>query len=128
MVAIDGRTLRRSFDRAAVRSPLHVVTAFAAEERVVIGEVATATKESKITAARQLLGLLGLDNPQVSGDAPHCQGETGLLIQEKGDDWPFTLKDQRPGQRAEVDAWLADPRNRPIGEHATVDARTARRF
>jgi predicted transposase YbfD/YdcC len=122
VVAIDGKTLRRSFDRAALRSPLHVVTAFAAEARVVIGQVAAGTKESEITAARQLLGLLDLEGALVTGDALHCQGETARLIRDKGGDWLFTLKDNRPSQRAEVDAWFADPFNQPTGEHTTTDA------
>jgi predicted transposase YbfD/YdcC len=126
VVAIDGKTLRRSFDRAAARSPLHVVTAFAAEARVVIGQVAAGTKESEIIAARQLLGLLDLKGVLVTGDALHCQGETARLIEEKGGAWLFTLKDNRPSQRAEVDAWFADPLNRPASEHTTTDAEHGR--
>ena len=126
VVAIDGKTLRRSFDKAAARSPLHVVTAFAAEARVVIGQVAAGTKESEIIAARQLLGLLDLKGVLVTGDALHCQGETARLIQQKGGTWLFTLKDNRPSQRAEVEAWFADPLNRPAGEHTTTDAEHGR--
>jgi len=100
VIAIDGKTLRRSFDRAAARSPLHVVTAFAAEARVVIGQVAAGTKESEITAARQLLGLLDLKGVLVTGDALHCQGETARLIEEKGGAWLFTLKDLQGGRPA----------------------------
>ncbi|MCK8788047.1 ISAs1 family transposase [Roseomonas sp. NAR14] len=122
VLAIDGKTLRRSFDRAARRSALHVVTAFAAEARVVVGQVAAGTRESEITAARQLLGLLDLDGVLVTGDALHCQGGTARLIREKGGDWLFALKDNRPSQRAEVAAWFADPLNRPDGEHVTFDA------
>ena len=58
----------------------------------------------------------------VTGDALHCQGETARLIEEKGGAWLFTLKDNRPSQRAEVDAWFADPLNRPGSEHTTTDA------
>lgn len=121
-MAIDGTTLRRSFDRAALRSPLHVVTAFAAEARVVPGQIAAGTKESEITAARHLLGLRDLEDVLVTGDALHCRGETARLIRDKGGDWPFTLKDNRPSQRAEVDAWFAAPLKRPAGEHTTTDA------
>lgn len=121
VLAIDGKTLRRSFDRAAARSPLHVVTAFATEARVVVAQVAAGTKESEITAARQLLGLLDLNGVLVTGDAMHCQGETARLITDKGGDWLFTLKDNRPRQRAEVDAWFADPLNSAASEHTTTD-------
>ena len=122
VIAIDGKTMRRSFDRAAKRSALHVVTAFAADARIVVGQVAAGDKESEIIAARTLLGLLDLDRALVTGDALHCQGETAQLIKHRGGDWLFTLKDNRPAQRAEVAAWFADPLSRPEPEHLTTDA------
>ncbi len=91
VVAIDGKTMRRSFDRAAGKSALHVVTAFAADTRMTIGQVAAGDKESEITAARALLGLLDLNGALVTGEALHCQGETARLIRDRGADWRFTL-------------------------------------
>ena len=122
VVAIDGKTMRRSFDRAAKRSALHVVTAFAADTRMVIGQVAAGDKESEITAARTLLGLLDLTSTLVTGDALHCQGGTAQLIRERGGDWLFTLKANRPAQHKEVAAWFADPNVRPEPGHTTTDA------
>jgi predicted transposase YbfD/YdcC len=122
VIAIDGKTLRRSFDRAAGRSALHVVTAFAAEARMVMGQLGASDKQSEIVAARSLLGLLDLTGALVTGDALHCQGETARLIQERGGDWLFTLKQNRPVQHAEVAAWFADPLNRSEPEHVTTDA------
>lgn len=126
VIAIDGKTLRRSFDRAAGRSPLHVVTAFATDARLVIGQVAAGDKESEIIAARGLLGLLDLQGALVTGDALHCQGETARLIQERGGAWLFALKDNRPAQRAEVAAFFADPLTQPHSEHLTTDAEHGR--
>ncbi len=122
MIAIDGKTMRRSFDQAAGRSALHVVTAFATDTRIAIGQVVAGDKESEIMAARTLLGLLDLKGVLVTGDALHCQSDTARLIQERGGDWLFTLKDNRPALRAEVAAWFADPLNRPASEHQTTDA------
>lgn len=126
VIAIDGKTMRRSFDRAAGRSPLHVVTAFAADARMVIGQVAAGDKESEITAARTLLGLIDVTGALVTGDALHCQGETARLIKDRGGDWLFTLKANRPSQHAEVRAWFADPASRPDSEHTTIDADNGR--
>jgi predicted transposase YbfD/YdcC len=126
VVAIDGKTLRRSFDRAAGRSALHVVTAFAAGARMTIGHVAAGDKESEITAARTLLGLLDLNGVLVTGDALHCQGETARLIEQRGGKWLFTLKANRPVQHAEVGTWFADPQNKPDSEHSTTDADNGR--
>ena len=126
VIAIDGKTMRRSFDRAARQSPLHGVTAFATEARVVVGQVAAGDKESEILPARTLLGLLDLRGSLVTGDALHCQAETARLIQQRGGDWLFTLKDNRPGLRAEVAAWFADPLSRPELEHRITDAEHGR--
>lgn len=121
VLAIDGKTLRRSFDRAAGRSALHVVTAFAAGARLVVGQVAAGDKESEIMAARTLLGLIDLKGMLVTGDALHCQGETARLVRERGGDWLFALKANRPVQYGEAEAFFADPANRTDGEHTTRD-------
>jgi hypothetical protein len=74
MIAIDGETMRRSLDRAAGRSAPHVVTAFAAGARMVIGQVAAGDKESEITAARTPLGLLDLKGALVTGECAALPG------------------------------------------------------
>src|SRR6185437_14871919 len=56
----------------------------------------------------------------------HCQGETARLIKDRGGDWLFTLKANRPAQHAEVRAWFADPANLADGEHTTTDADNGR--
>ena len=126
VLAIDGKTLRRSFDRAAGRSPLHVVTAFGVtafgtEARLAIGQRAVAAGENEITAARALLATLTLEGMLVTGDAIHCQAETAALITARGGDWMFALKANRPAMRAEVAAFFDDPAN-PREAHETTDA------
>ena len=78
VVAIDGKALRRSFDRAARDNPPAVVTAFAAASRLVIGQESflAADGDSEILAARALLSCLDLDGRPVTADALHCQTET----------------------------------------------------
>jgi predicted transposase YbfD/YdcC len=111
VVAIDGKTLRRSFDRAAGRSALHVVTAFGTDARMAIAQRAVAEGENEITAARALLSMLTLDGALVTGDAIHCQAETATLIAARGGDWMFTLKANRPAMLREVATWFDDPAN-----------------
>ena len=125
VVAIDGKTLRRSFDRAAGASALHVVTAFACDARLVLGQVAVPPGGNEITAARALLGLLDLTGMLVTGDAIHCQAETAALVQERGGAWLFALKANRPLVLAEVERFFADPAN-PVGRHITTDAEHGR--
>ena len=109
VLAIAGKTLRRSFDRAAGRSPLHVVTAFGTGARVAIGQKAVAEGENEILAARALLATLALDGLLVTGDAMHAQTETAAQVLAQGGDCLFALKDNRPALRAEVAAFFADP-------------------
>ena len=94
VVAIDGKTLRRSFDRAARDNPLAVVTAFASASRLVIGQESfrAADGDSEILAARALLSCLDLDGQLVTADAIHCQTETARLIRARGGDYPLAVK------------------------------------
>jgi predicted transposase YbfD/YdcC len=121
VLAIDGKTLRRSFDRAAGRSPLHVVTAFGSGARVAIGQAAVADGGNETLAARSLLATLALDGILVTGDAMHTQTETAALIRQKGGDYLFALKANRPAMLAEVEAFFADP-PRALPEAVTTDA------
>ncbi|MBK8209252.1 MAG: ISAs1 family transposase [Rhodospirillales bacterium] len=109
VLAIGGKTLRRSFDRAAARSPLHVVTAFGADARLSVGQRAVAPGENEITAARALLAMLTLDGALVTGDAIHAQAETAHLVLDRGGDYLFALKANRPAMLREVAAFFADP-------------------
>ena len=122
VLAIDGKTLRRSFDRAAGASPLHVVTAFACDRRLVLGQAAVATGANEITAARELLGMLDLTGMLVTGDAVHCQADTATLVQERGGDWLFALKANRPAMLADVERFFADPPSGATAEMTTTDA------
>ena len=111
VVAIDGKTLRRSFDTAAGRSPLAVVSAFASSTRTVIGQESYRCGEgdSEIVAARALLECLDLTGQLVTADALHCQNETAQLILDKGGDYLLRLKGNRPALHEAVTAYFAVP-------------------
>jgi predicted transposase YbfD/YdcC len=125
VVAIDGKTLRRSFDSAAGRSPLAVVTAFRSATSMVIGQEAfrAAEGDSEIVAARALLRCLDLTGQLVTADALHCQNETARAILDQGGDYLFRLKSNRPALHAMVREAFADPALvAPLPHAATVDA------
>ena len=111
VVAIDGKTLRRSFDAAAGRSPLAVVTAFASATQTVIGQESFRAQEgdSEILAARALLECLDLTGQLVTADALHCQNETARLILGKGGDYLLRLKGNRPALHEMVADYFAHP-------------------
>lgn len=111
VIAIDGKTLRRSFDDAGRSNPLAVVTAFASATRLVVGQHSyrVAEGESEILAARALLECLDLQGHLVTADAIHCQVETACLIQERGGDYLLRLKGNHPALLAMVEEYFADP-------------------
>ena len=126
VVAIDGKTLRRSFDRVAGQSALHVVTAFAADARLVIGRKAVPAGGNEITAARALLELLDLKGTLVTADAIHCQRETAALVLARGGDYLFALKANRPAMLSELEAFFADPQAEGVHRCETTDANHGR--
>jgi predicted transposase YbfD/YdcC len=96
LVAIDGKTLRGSFDTAAGRSPLHLVSAWATEARLVLGQVAVGDKSNEITAIPALLELLDLTGSIVTIDAMGCQKEIAAAIRDQGADYVLAVKDNQP--------------------------------
>ena len=73
VVAIDGKTLRRPFDRAAGQSPLHMLHAWSADQRLLLGQLVVDGKSNEITAVPKLLDLLSLKGCIVTADALNCQ-------------------------------------------------------
>ena len=121
VLAIDGKTLRRSFDRAAGRSALHVVTAFGTGARVAIAQRAVPEGGNETLAARALLETLALDGLLVSGDAMHAHEGTARVILDRGGDYLLALKANRPAMLREVEAFFADPPE-PLDTFETTDA------
>jgi predicted transposase YbfD/YdcC len=101
-VAIDGKTLRRSFDKAAEVTPLHLVEAWRTDTSLVLGQVATEAKSNEITAIPQLLELLDLQHTVFTIDAAGCQKEIAAQIIAGGGDYILALKDNHPHLREDV--------------------------
>jgi predicted transposase YbfD/YdcC len=115
------KTLRRSFDRAAGRSALHVVTAFGSGARVAIAQRAVAEGGNETLAARAMPETLALDGVLVTGDAMHAQADTAEVILGRGGDYLFALKANRPAVLREVEAFFAEPPE-PLAVFETTDA------
>jgi predicted transposase YbfD/YdcC len=96
VVAVDGKTLRRSHDRRSGKEALHLVSAWATESGLVVGQVATDTKSNEITAIPALLRLLALEGATVTIDAMGCQTAIARQIVEQGADYVLALKDNQP--------------------------------
>jgi predicted transposase YbfD/YdcC len=95
-VAIDGKTQRGSARRNVGRSPLHMVSAWAVENHVTLGQVATDAKSNEITAIPELLKLLDLDGAVVTIDAMGCQKEIAAGIVREGGEYVLAVKENQP--------------------------------
>jgi hypothetical protein len=103
------RTLRRSFDRASGKSPLHLVSAWASDARLVLGQVATDEKSNEITAVPKLLQMLSLKGAIVTADALNCQRAIATQVVAQRGDCVLALKGNQGMLHADVRLYLDDP-------------------
>jgi predicted transposase YbfD/YdcC len=106
-VAIDGKALRRSFDRKRGRSPLHPVSAYATERGLVLAQRAAEARGGELAVLPKLLDGLDLRGCLVSLDALACRPGIAGQIVSRGGDYLITLKGNRRKAHAEVRAWFA---------------------
>jgi len=130
-IAIDGKTLRGSYDTKAGQNPLHLVSAWACEARLTLGQIATEEKSNEITAIPLLLELLDLKGATVTIDAMGCQKEIAEKIIEKDGDYLLALKDNHPNLcQAVVEEFStaieADTRPRAMRRQITVETNRGR--
>lgn len=95
IIAVDGKTAKHSFDRATGKSPIHMVSAFAAERRLVLGQRKTHDKSNEITTIPELLRMLRIEGCIVTIDAMGCQREIAEQIGAQGADFVLALKDNQ---------------------------------
>jgi len=108
VIAIDGKTLRRSHDRAKGLAALHLVSAWASANRVVLGQVATEAKSNEITAIPALLELLTLTGCIVTIDAMGCQTKIAEQIIAQDGDYVLALKGNQETLATEVEEAFID--------------------
>jgi hypothetical protein len=108
VVAIDGKTMRRSFDRQKGRAPLHLISAWACEQRLVLGQLRVAGKPNEIPALPQLLAVLALDGCIVTADAMHCQ------TRPPPPSWRGAVMEPALGP-AQPDPWVLALKGQPAG-------------
>jgi predicted transposase YbfD/YdcC len=106
-IAIDGKTVRGSFDRKHGRSPLHLVSAYATEHGLVLAQRAAEEKKGELTVLPELLDGLDLRGCLVSLDALACRPEIATRIVGRGGDYLITLKGNQKKVHAEVRDWFA---------------------
>lgn len=126
LVAIDGKTIRRSFNKALGKKAMHIVSAWAEQNRIALGQVATEEKSNEITAIPKLLEMLDLRDATVTVDAMGCQRAIAEKVIERGGDYIMGLKGNQGTAHKEVeqfftDACTTDFRDIEHTRHETVD-------
>jgi predicted transposase YbfD/YdcC len=130
LVAIDGKTSRRTHARGKGREPLHLVSAWASRQRLVLGQEAVSGKSNEITAIPLLLERLALNGALVTIDAIGTQSSIAETILERCGNYLLALKANRPATYKDVEAFFADPPPGTLdtctttdGEHGRVEVR-----
>lgn len=109
VIAIDGKTSRRSHDRKKGRKPLHMVSAWASSQRIVLGQQATEEKSNEITAIPMRLKSLDLKGALVTIAAMGTQTRTAKTIRDGGGNYVLSLKENWPATFAEVSLLVDQP-------------------
>ena len=127
VVAIDGKTSRRSGDKKGSKQPIHMVSAFAARQRLVMGQVAVAEKSNEIVAIPALLDMMAIEGAVVTIDAMGCQRNIAKKIIAKKADYIIALKGNQGTLHDDVKVFVAeqkanDFKDTVISQHETVDA------
>jgi predicted transposase YbfD/YdcC len=127
VIAIDGKTSRRSADKSKGKAAIHIVSAFAARQRLVLGQVKVADKSNEIIAIPALLDMLAIEGAVVTIDAMGCQRDIAQKVIDKKADYILALKGNQGTLREDVELFAAEQKangfkDTKISQHKTVDA------
>ena len=119
LVAIDGKTIRRSYDKKAGKSAIHIVSAYAEKNRICLGQIQTSEKSNEITAIPELIDLLYLKDAVVSIDAMGCQKQIADVIRSKKADYLLAVKNNQKSLYEEIENLFLI--TKPTSEHVCCD-------
>jgi len=124
LIAIDGKTLRGSYDRRDGKAAIHMVSAWASENKLSLGQVVVDEKSNEITAIPELLRLLDVSGALVTIDAMGCQKEIADLIREGKGDYVLAVKQNQPTLYEQVEEAVGaglEQDASDLDEHQTVE-------
>ena len=126
VIAIDGKTVRRSYQKKGAEAPIHVVSAFAARQRMVLGQTKVGDKSNEIVAIPALLALLDIEGAVVTIDAMGCQRDIAQTILDKKADYILALKGNQGTLRDDVELFAREQKavafkNTAVSQDTTVD-------
>ena len=123
VVAIDGKTVRRSGGKAG-KGAIHMVSAFAAGQRLVLGQVKVAEKSNEIVAIPKLLDMLVVEGAIITIDAMGCQRAIAQKIIDKKADYVFGLKGNQGSLREDVELFITEQKTRNFADTTISRAQT----
>jgi predicted transposase YbfD/YdcC len=135
VIAIDGKTLRRSGQKGA-KGAIHMVSAFAARQRLVLGQVKVAEKSNEIVAIPKLLEMMAIEGAIVTIDAMGCQRDIAQKVIDKKADYVLALKGNQGSLRDDVELFATEQKARGFadtqisqdttvdGDHGRIETRT----
>ena len=130
IVAVDGKTSRRTHARSKGRQPLHMVSAWASGQRLVLGQEATEEKSNEITAIPLPLQRLELKGALVTIDAMGCQTKIAATILDRGADYLLAVKDNQPTLHDDIKCYFDDAPASEVqtfeitdGDHGRIEVR-----
>src|SRR5665213_426232 len=126
VIAIDGKTSRRSYQEKGSKAPIHMVSAFAARQRLVLGQIKVADKSNEIVAIPKLLDMMAIEGAIVTIDAMGCQRAIAQKIVDKEADYVLALKGNQGSLRDDVEIFVAEQKangfkDTTISRHKTTD-------
>lgn len=116
VIAIDGKTSRRSYQKTGGKAPIHMVSAFAARQRLVVGQVKVAEKSNEIVAIPKLLEMMAIEGAIVTIDAIGCQRDIAQKIIDKKADYVLALKGNQGTLREDVELFVAEQKDKGFGD------------
>jgi len=127
VIAIDGKTVRRSSHKRGGKAAIHMVSAFAARQRLVLGQVKVADKSNEIVAIPALLDMLAIEGAVITIDAMGCQRDIARKVIDKKADYILALKGNQGSLREDVELFAAEQKangfkDTEVTRHKTVDA------
>lgn len=140
VIAIDGKTSRRSYQKKGAKAPIHMVSAFAARQRLVLGQVKVADKSNEIVAIPALLDMMAIEGAIVTLDAMGCQRDIAAKILAKKADYVLALKGNQGSLRDDVELFAAEQKAKAFtdtkisqyetvdGDHGRIETRTYTAF
>jgi predicted transposase YbfD/YdcC len=136
VIAIDGKTSRRSYQKKGGAAPIHMVSAFAARQRLVLGQVKVAEKSNEIIAIPKLLEMMAIEGAIVTIDAMGCQRDIAQKIVDQKADYVLALKGNQGSLREDVELFVVEQkamafkdttisRDQTVdGDHGRIETRT----